>query len=94
MIGVAHVLPCGQIFVRLIVAEAPAAPVLEIEHLPAQLSMHISLLKEFGGSLDTLYDMERDLYEGASRRPRHATRKDFRINSKHNYKPWQYAFLA
>lgn len=72
-------------------------PVMQAEYMPAHLSMHASLLIPFGGKLHSLYDMDHDPYEGRKvghRYKNHATRKDFHLNAKKDYKPWQYQVTA
>jgi len=61
----------------------------DILEVPTKLSMRISALRVYGGSLKNLYNVCRfDQPYERSRRGGHSTRKDFRINRKH-YKPWQ-----
>lgn len=63
----------------------------DTEHLPSFLSSHMATLKAFGGPVDSLYDSRFDDHEGKpSRAARHACRKDFRTNSKRNYRTWQF----
>jgi len=54
-----------------------------------KLSMRLTALREFGGSLISLYDSHRLDSGWQSRRARRSCRKDFRCNSKRDYKPWQ-----
>lgn len=64
--------------------------VMQEEHCPQFMSMRKSALTVFGGTLANLYDLhgsDSDWYR--SRVAGHSTRKDFRINGRRNYKPWQ-----
>jgi hypothetical protein len=73
----------------------PKIDLFKTEDIPAgKISMRLSALREFGGDLRNQYDSPRfdqpkwwrSRMENGHRR----TRKDFRINGNHDYKPWQY----
>jgi hypothetical protein len=54
------------------------------------LSMRLTALREFGGPLLNLYDSRR--FDSGWQSRTHSgskCRKDFRCNSKRDYKPWQ-----
>lgn len=64
--------------------------VMQEEHCPQFLSMRKSALVVHGGTLESLYELHgRDNYWYRSRMAGHSARKDFRINSRRDYKPWQ-----
>lgn len=69
----------------------PKIDVNEAKHFPYRLSMHMSVLKVFGGVLDNHYDSNRfEQPFWRSRYAHHKTRKDFRVSNHRNYKPWQF----
>jgi hypothetical protein len=58
--------------------------IVEFESLPTFVSIRKSSLKEYGGDLDTLYDVPRWDGQGTSRsRAAHACRKDWQTCSVH-----------
>jgi hypothetical protein len=64
-----------------------------IEEIPVKISMRRSMLKIYGGCIDNVWTDTVGHLEQIFKRSRNAgtvTRKDFRINSRKNYKPWQY----
>jgi hypothetical protein len=68
----------------------------DIDHLPVSLSSHRSILTVNGGTLPTLYNM-RDRHDDPYYRSRCApkrTKKDFRINGRRDYRPWQRLIYA
>jgi len=69
----------------------PKISVTEAEFFPSFVSCRISLLKDFGGPLHNLYDSRRfDNHYSRSRLGHNHTKKDFKINHRKDYKPWQY----
>lgn len=60
--------------------------------VPTKVSMRLSALSLYGGSLYNLYKSRRLNHRfNRSRDAEHACRKDFRHNGSRNYRPWQYA---
>lgn len=70
----------------------PKISIYEADFFPVKRSVRITALKEYGGMLYNLWDSPRlnSLGFKKSRIGSRSTRKDFRINSQKNYKPWQY----
>lgn len=91
ILNAVHVTPEGEVIINDM-TEEKVYPVMQIERMPANVSMHASLLTDFGGKLHSLYDMAHDPYEGYKARQYrgHSTRKDFKVNSSRNFKPWQF----
>jgi len=54
-----------------------------------KISMRLSALKFYHGSLTCLYDSKRFDNGSQSRHHRHATRKDWQGTSRRDYKPWR-----
>ena len=64
--------------------------VMDTEHTPPFVSMHRGVLKILGGTENNLYDARFDNYEGDHKRfAATVCRKDFRANSRRDYRPWQ-----
>jgi hypothetical protein len=54
-----------------------------LETLPSFVCMRLSVLKIFGGTLDSTYDIHGEEMNGTSRLAGHSCRKDWQINGTH-----------
>jgi hypothetical protein len=64
----------------------------DIDTLPQFIPIRRGTLKPLGGTLENMFDAKFDKHEGRySREAGHACRKDFRINARRNYRPWQFS---
>jgi hypothetical protein len=54
-----------------------------LETLPSFVGMRLSVLKTFGGTLDSTWDIHGEEMNGDSRSAGHSCRKDWQINGCH-----------
>lgn len=63
----------------------------DLETLPMYVPSRLGATKVYGGDLKSTYDLHgHDDPAYRSRLAGHSCHKDFRINSRRNYRPWQF----